>query len=222
MGYKFSTSLMCMNLLELEKQIKFLNEKSDYYHVDIMDGHFVKNLSLSPFFIKQIKPITKIPIDAHLMVERPNDFISDVAKSGANCISVHSDTIHRDAFRTMNEIRDLKCKVGVVLNPATIIEEIKYYINLIDKVTIMTVDPGYAGQPFIPEILNKLKQIKELKEKHNLSLDIEVDGACNSNTFKLLSDAGAEVFILGSTGLFNLDTDLEKAWDKMIKNFSQV
>lgn len=210
---------MCMNFLQLENQINFLNTKADYYHVDIMDGHFVKNLTLSPLFIKQISDITKIPIDAHLMVERPDDFIEDIVNAGAKSITIHSETINTKAFRIINTIKNLNCKVGIALNPATPVEQIKCYIKHIDKVTVMTVDPGYAGQPFIPEVLSKIRQLRDLKIENNLDYIIEVDGACNKDTFNILSDAGAEMFTLGSTGLFKLDADLEQAWDKMLSNF---
>lgn len=220
MNYKFSPSLMCMNLLKLEEQINFFNKKADFLHVDIMDGHYVKNITLSPYFINEIKNIVTIPIDAHLMVEEPGEFIEMLAKAGATYICPHAETINKDAYRIIDLIKSLGCKVGVVLNPATPVEYIKHYIHLIDKITVMSVDPGFAGQKFIPEMLDKLTELKELKEKSNYSYLIEVDGSCNVNTFQLLKKAGTEVFIVGSSGLFNLDDNLEVAWEKMMKNFN--
>ena len=214
---KFSPSLMCMDLLNMKEQVEILNERADFYHVDIMDGHFVKNITLSPFFVSNLKRISKLPIDVHLMTEYPDDYIEELAKSGADYICPHAETINKDAFRIINKIKSFGCKAGIVLNPATPIEWIKYYIHLLDKITVMTVDPGFAGQPFIPEMLDKIKELKELKEKNGYEYLIEVDGSCNERTFDILTEAGAEVLIVGSSGLFNLDSDLPKAWDKMME-----
>ena len=213
----FSPSLMCMDLLSMKEQVEILNERADFYHVDIMDGHFVKNITLSPFFVSTLKRVSKLPIDVHLMTEYPDDYIEELAKAGADYICPHAETINKDAFRIINKINSFGCKAGIVLNPATPIEWIKYYIHLLDKITIMTVDPGFAGQPFIPEMLGKIKELKELKEKNGYKYLIEVDGSCNERTFDILTEAGAEVLIVGSSGLFNLDSDLPKAWDKMME-----
>lgn len=219
MKYKFSPSLMCMNLLKLEEQIKILNDRADFFHVDIMDGHYVKNITLSPFFIEQIKPVATLPIDAHLMVEHPDDFIDALKDAGVDYISPHAETINKDAFRIINKIKNYGLKAGIVLNPATPVDEIKYYIDKLDKITVMTVDPGFAGQPFIPEMLEKIKELKELKESNGYKYLIEIDGSCNVKTFERLKEAGGEVFIVGSSGLFNKDEDLEKAWEKMLVDF---
>lgn len=221
MDYKFSPSLMCMDLLKLREQIEILNKRADFYHVDIMDGHYVKNITLSPYFIKEIKGIVEIPIDVHLMVENPSEFIDMVAKAGANFISPHAETINKEAFRVINRIKRLGCKVGIVLNPSTPLEYIKHYIDLIDKVTIMTVDAGFSGEVFISEMLDKIREAKEWKEKYGYKYMIEVDGSCNEKTFEILKNAGVEVFIVGNSGLFGLDTDVNKAWDKMMVNFNK-
>lgn len=220
MKYGFAPSLMCMNILKLEEQIKILNKRADFYHVDIMDGHYVKNITLSPFFIQQIRPLATIPIDAHLMVENPNDFLDELKKAGTDYVSLHVETINKDVFRITNKIKSLGMKVGVVLNPATPIDEIKHYINRLDKITVMTVDPGFAGQAFIPEMLDKIRELKEIKEKEGYNYIIEIDGSCNEKTFAQLKEAGAEVFVVGSSGLFNKDEDLEKAWEMMMSDFN--
>ena len=213
----FSPSLMCMDLLSMKEQVEILNERADFYHVDIMDGHFVKNITLSPFFVSTLKRVSKLPIDVHLMTEYPDDYIEELAKAGSDYICPHAETINKDAFRIINKIKSFGCKAGIVLNPATSLDWIKYYIHLLDKITVMTVDPGFAGQPFIPEMLDKIRELKELKEKNGYNYLIEVDGSCNERTFDILTEAGAEVLIVGSSGLFNLDSDLPKAWDKMIE-----
>lgn len=221
MKEKFSVSLMCMDLLNIKEQIEILNERADFFHVDIMDGHYVKNITLSPSFIEAINKITKLPIDVHLMTENPQDFIEELARVKTTYICPHAETINKDAFRVIKKIKDVGCKVGIILNPATPFSYIKHYIHLIDKLTIMTVDPGFAGQPFIEEMLDKIKEAKDYKIKNNLDYLIEIDGSCNEKTFKKLHDAGAEVYILGSSGLFNLDPDLSKAYDKMITIFKK-
>nr|WP_319489222.1 D-allulose 6-phosphate 3-epimerase [uncultured Caproiciproducens sp.] len=218
---KFSPSLMCMDLLNIKQQVEFLNQKADFYHVDIMDGHFVKNITLSPDFVKMLSSIATIPIDCHLMVTDPDDYIESLAKAGAGYICPHAETINAQAFRIINKIKSFNCKVGVVLNPATPISSIQPYLHLLDKVTIMSVDPGFAGQPFIREMLDKIKEAKKLKEQNGYHYLIEVDGSCNEKTFKELYNAGVEVFIVGSSGLFGLDKDLPAAWDKMQKIFNE-
>lgn len=222
MKVMFSPSLMCMDLLNIKEQIEILNERADFYHVDIMDGHFVKNITLSPDFVKAISPVCKAPLDCHLMVTEPDNYIESLAAAGAAYICPHAETINSDAFRIINRIKNAGCKVGVVLNPATPLSYIKHYIHLLDKITIMTVDPGFAGQPFIREMLDKIREAKALKEENGYKYLIEVDGSCNERTFKDLYEAGTEVFIVGSSGLFNLDKDLKVAWDKMIENMEKA
>lgn len=179
----FNPSLMCMDLLNIKEQLQILNTRADFYHVDIMDGHYVKNITLSPDFCKAIRPVCRIPLDCHLMVTTPDDFIEPLAKAGAGFICPHAETINADAFRIVNKIRSLGCKVGVVLNPATPVSYIQHYIHLLDKVTVMTVDPGFAGQPFIREMLDKINELKVLKEEKGYKYLIEVDGSCNEKTF---------------------------------------
>lgn len=215
----FNPSLMCMDLLDIKNQAEILNERCDLYHVDIMDGHFVKNITLSPDFVKVFSTIAKKPIDCHLMVTDPDDYIEVLAENGAGYICPHAETINTDAFRIMNKIEALGCKKGVVLNPATPLSYIREYIDRIDKLTIMTVDPGFAGHPFIKEMLGKIREAKELKEKYGYKFLIEIDGSCNQRTFKELYEAGAEVFIVGSSGLFSKDKDLKKAWEIMREEF---
>jgi len=222
MQYKISPSLMCMSLFDIKEQLAVLNRRADMLHIDIMDGHYVKNITLSPFFIEQIRPHTPLVLDVHMMVENPTDFIEAIAKAGADFICPHAETINRDAFRVINQIRGLGKKVGVVLNPATPVELIQQYIHLLDKITVMTVDPGYAGQPFIPEMLNKVRQLRDLKQQHGYKYLIEIDGSCNVRTYHDLMAAGAEVLIVGSSGLFNLHEDLDTAWETMLGHMRQA
>lgn len=218
---KFSVSLMCMDLLKLREQIEILNKRTDLFHVDIMDGHYVKNITLSPMFVEAISKVAAIPIDVHLMTEYPDDYIEELAKAGATYICPHAETINKDAFRIINKIKKSGAKVGIVLNPATPLDYIRHYIHLIDKLTIMTVDPGFAGQSFIPEMLDKIREAKEYKQQYGLNFLLEVDGSVNEKTFKKLHEAGAEVYIVGSSGLFNLDSNLNLAYDKMEEIFAR-
>lgn len=213
---------MCMDLMNLHEQISILNIKADAFHVDIMDGHFVKNIVLSPLFIGQIKQFVNIPIDAHLMVENPNDFIETCINSGAGIITLHAETINNEVFRLIDILKNHEIKVGVALNPATPVNEIKHYINRVDKITIMTVDPGFSGQKFIPETVEKIREVKNIKNKYNYEFLIEADGSCNIETFQTLKEAGCEMFVLGSSGLFGIDNNLENAWKKMEQNFSKI
>jgi len=218
----FNASMMCMDLLNVKSQIEILNKKADMCHVDIMDGHFVRNLALSPDFLKIVRKEVQVPIDCHLMVTNPEDYIERLAQAGADYICPHAETINTDAFRIIDKIKSNGCKVGVVLNPATPISYIQTYIHLIDKLTIMNIDPGFAGQPFIKDIVYKYAEAKKLREERGYKYIIESDGSCNKNTFKILAEAGAECFVMGSTGLFNQDENLEVAWDKMVNDYYEA
>ncbi|AEG99066.1 allulose-6-phosphate 3-epimerase [Klebsiella aerogenes KCTC 2190] len=193
-----------------------MNGRADFYHVDIMDGNYVKNITLSPFFIENLKKITDVPIDVHLMVNHPEDIIPMCINAGADIISFHPETANNKIFRLLNQIKDAGRRCGVVLNPATPADAIKEYAHLLDKVTVMSVDPGYAGQKFIPESLNKIKQLIAMREVHGYHYLTEIDGSCNEKTFNVISQSGVDVFIVGTSGLFSLADNVSDAWDKMV------
>ena len=213
---------MCMNFCEMKSQLEIFNRKADMLHVDIMDGHFVKNLALSPCFIAQIRPHTPLPIDAHLMVENPADYVPAVAKAGAQFVSVHAEIINNEAFRILRMIRDAGMKPGLVFNPATPLDTARHYIHLVEKITLMTVDPGFAAQPFVPETVEKIAQLRDLKKARGLQCLIEVDGACNRATYAHTIGAGAQMLVAGSTGLFGLNPDLETAWKQMEREIDEA
>lgn len=221
MNVQISPSLMCMNFLHLQEQITCLNTRADYFHVDIMDGHFVKNLALSTDFVKAIAPIAKLPLDCHLMVTDPADYVDPLIDAGAEWICMQSETIVAQAFRLIDHIHARGKKAGVVLSPETLFDAIRHYVNKVDKITVMTVDPGFAGQNFIAEMLDKIAEIRAYKEKTGAKFLIEVDGSCNKNTYQRLRAAGAEILIVGSSGLFGLDKNLEKAWEKMAQIYEE-
>ncbi len=221
MDAKFSPSLMCMDLTLFKEQITAMNNKADFYHVDIMDGNYVRNITLSPFFIENLKRITTVPIDVHLMVNHPEDIIPMCLDAGADIISFHPETANNKVFRLINQIKDAGRKCGVVLNPATPAESITEYAHLLDKVTVMSVDPGYAGQKFIPETLNKIQKLIHMREQNNYHYLTEIDGSCNEKTFRQISSSGVDVYIVGTSGLFSLDDDVSQAWNKMIDIFNR-
>lgn len=219
MHAKFSPSLMCMDLTQFREQILAMNNKADFYHVDIMDGNYVRNITLSPFFIENLKKITTVPIDVHLMVNHPEDIIPLCLNAGADIISFHPETANNKIFRLLNLIKDAGRKCGVVLNPATPAESISEYAHLLDKVTVMSVDPGYAGQKFIPQSLRKIKKLISLRENNNYHYLTEIDGSCNEKTFARIAKSGVDVYIVGTSGLFSLHSDIGLAWDRMLDIF---
>lgn len=212
---KISPSLMCMDFLKIREQLEFLNGAADMYHADIMDLHFVPNITLSPDFIKAIRPVAALPIDAHLMTDRPELMTELVAAAGADMISPHVETINGIAFRTLDRIEKLGKEAGIAINPETPLCEMEAYIGRLKKVTVMTVDPGFSGSPFIPEVLPKIEMLAEWKAKKGYKYTIEIDGACNKAHAKTLKDAGAEMLIVGTSGLFGLADSLPEAWNRM-------
>jgi D-allulose-6-phosphate 3-epimerase len=208
-----------MDLLNLRKQVEFLNGVADFYHVDIMDGHYVPNITLSPFFIEGLKRAAALPLDAHLMVTRPEVISPLCLEAGADYVSFHAETVDARAFRLIDTIKAAGAKPGVVFNPETVPESARYYLDQVDKITVMTVDPGFSRQGFIKACLKKIEEFRDLKEKHGYGYSIEVDGACNARTFHDLAAAGAGIFVLGNTGLFGLDPELPTAWAMMKENF---
>ncbi|MEC4256412.1 D-allulose 6-phosphate 3-epimerase [Escherichia coli] len=218
---KFSPSLMCMDLTRFREQIEAMNNHAAFYHVDIMDGSYFKNITLSPFFIEHLRKITDVPIDVHLMVNHPEDIIPLCIESGADIISFHPETANNKIFRLLTQIKEAGRRCGVVLNPATPADSIREYAHLLDKVTVMSVDPGFAGQKFIPETLDKIRKLIEMREEHGFHYLTEIDGSCNAKTFKQVAASGVEVFIVGTSGLFNLDNDVAEAWQKMESIFAR-
>lgn len=205
-------SLMGMDFLHVDEQLQILNRHFDLLHFDVMDGNFCKNIALSPDFLKAVRSRTTLPIDVHLMVSKPNDFLIDrMAENGASSISVHAESVNNDGFRTITHIHEINCQAGIVVNPMTSLDTVKYLLGRIDLLTIMTVDVGFAGQSFIPEMLSKITEAKNLREANGWHYLIQIDGHCTNDNYKRLYEAGADIIIVGGTGLYSLDKDLEKA-----------
>ena len=218
----FSASIMCMDFLNIERDMQIINSECDMYHADIMDGHFAKNITCSPDVIKSMRKATSLPIDAHLMLESPDDFIDAIAEAGADYISLHAETINTNAFRIISRIEALGKKVGIVLNPATPLDYIRHYIHKVDLLTIMTVDVGFGGQPYIKEMEAKISEARDLRERENYSYIIQIDGSCNPATYAGLSVSGGEAFVMGSSGLFRKGMNLKNSAQLMRREFSET
>lgn len=219
---EFSPSLMCMDLDKFKEQITFLDDQVGSYHIDIMDGHYVPNLTLSPWFIEELRKISDVPVSVHLMVTDPSFWVQQLVDIKADWICLHAEVINGLAFRLIDQIHDAKLKAGIVLNPETPIEIMLPYLQLVDKVTIMTVDPGFAGQRFIEGALDKIVELRKLREEKGYSYVIEMDGSSNRHSFKQIHDTGPDIYIVGRSGLFGLDDDIEKAWEQMIRDYEET
>ncbi|MCI1589667.1 MULTISPECIES: ribulose-phosphate 3-epimerase [Heyndrickxia] len=212
---KIAPSILSANFSKLADEIKDVEKAgADYIHIDVMDGHFVPNITMGPLVVEAIRPITKLPLDVHLMIENPDQFIESFVKAGADYITVHVEAC-KHLHRTIQYIRSFGVKAGVVLNPATPVEMIKHVLKDIDMVLLMTVNPGFGGQRFIKSVLPKIKQVKELIDQEGLNIEIEVDGGINPETAKLCSDAGANVLVAGSA-IYNHE-DRKKAINEIRK-----
>jgi ribulose-phosphate 3-epimerase len=199
---KIAPSILSADFSKLGEEIKDVERGgADYIHVDVMDGHFVPNITIGPLIVDSIRPITKLPLDVHLMIENPDQYIEDFAKAGADYITVHVEAC-RHLHRTIHLIKSLGVKAGVVLNPATPVQLIEPIIEDVDMVLLMSVNPGFGGQKFISSVLSKIKQVKEMSDQKGLNLEIEVDGGVNEETALLCVEAGATVLVAGSA-VFN-------------------
>jgi ribulose-phosphate 3-epimerase len=166
-------------------------------HVDIMDGHFVPNLTIGPVVVKSLRKATRVPLDCHLMIENPDQYISDFAEAGADWISVHQEAC-RHLNRTLHLIKDHECLAGVVLNPATPVETLSDVLDIVDYVLVMSVNPGFGAQTFIPATLNKMKKLAEIRAARGYSYRIEVDGGVGLDTVGDIVRAGAEILVAGN------------------------
>ncbi|MBC6308210.1 ribulose-phosphate 3-epimerase [Listeria sp. FSL L7-1582] len=210
---KIAPSILSADFANLAADIKEVEGYgADYIHVDVMDGHFVPNITFGPSVVKAIRPVTKLPLDVHLMIENPDLYIPEFAKAGADYISVHVEACTH-LHRTLQLIRSFDVKAGVVLNPATPIEMIKHVLEEVDLILFMTVNPGFGGQSFIKEVLPKITAAKQMIEEKGLNIEIEVDGGVDDKTAPLCVAAGADVFVAGSYIYGNKDR--EKAVDKL-------
>lgn len=195
---KIAPSILSADFAKLGEEIIDVERGgADYIHVDVMDGHFVPNITIGPLIVEAIRPITKLPLDVHLMIENPDQYIEAFAKAGADYITVHVEAC-RHLHRTIHLIKSFGIKAGVVLNPATPVGTIQHVIEDVDMVLLMTVNPGFGGQKFISSVLPKISAVKKMADEKGLTIEIEVDGGVNEETAKLCIEAGANVLVAGS------------------------
>jgi ribulose-phosphate 3-epimerase len=195
---KIAPSILSADFAKLGEEITAVERAgADYIHVDVMDGHFVPNITIGPLIVEAIRPVTKLPLDVHLMIDNPDQYIEAFAKAGADYITVHVEAC-RHLHRTIHHIKSFGIKAGVVLNPATPVSTIEHILKDIDMVLLMSVNPGFGGQKFIPEVLPKIKKVKEMADAIGKELEIEIDGGVNPETAKLCVEAGANVLVAGS------------------------
>ena len=210
---QISPSILSADFSQLGNEIKRLNEAgADMIHVDVMDGHFVPNLTIGPPVIKALKKNSLVPFDVHLMISPVHKYIEAYAMAGADIITIHPEATD-NLQNSIDKIKEFKKKVGVSLNPETKVDIIKNFLNKIDLVLIMSVNPGFGGQKFMPEVLNKIKELADIREKEKLSFDIEIDGGINFDNSKLAIKAGANILVSGTTIFKSNDGNIKKNID---------
>ena len=196
--YKIAPSILSADYANFESELKKLEATgAEYIHIDIMDGHFVPNISFGAGVVASMRPHSRLVFDCHLMVSNPEHHIEEFARAGADIISIHAEApphIHG----ALQKIRTAGVKASVVINPGTPVEVVKNVLNLVDQVLVMTVNPGFGGQAFLPETMDKVRELVVLREVNQLDFDIEVDGGIDDETIRVAKEAGANVFVAGS------------------------
>lgn len=198
MMIKIAPSILAANFAKLGQEVKEVEEAgAELIHIDVMDGHFVPNITMGPIVVEALRPITKLPLDVHLMIENPDAYIEQFAKAGADYITVHVEAC-KHLHRTIQLIRSFGVKPGVVLNPHTPIESIQHILEDVDLVLFMTVNPGFGGQKFISSVVPKIEALSKIINERQLNIEIEVDGGITAETIIPCAKAGATIFVAGS------------------------
>ena len=210
---QISPSILSADFSQLGNEIQRLNQAgADMVHVDVMDGHFVPNLTIGPPVIKALKKNSKIPFDVHLMISPVHKYIEAYADAGADIITIHPEATD-DIQKSINKIKELNKKVGLSLNPETKIDIVKKFLGQIDLILIMSVNPGFGGQKFIPKVLEKIKDLVLIKKNEKLNFNIEIDGGINFENAKLAIEAGADILVSGTTIFKSNNGDIKKNID---------
>lgn len=198
---KIAPSILSADFSKLDKEVRAVEKAgADLIHVDVMDGHFVPNLTIGPLVVHGLKKLTSLPLDVHLMIQEPERFIEPFAQAGSDWMTVHVE-VCRNMKRVLKNIRGLKVRPGVVLNPQTPLKKIFTFLDEVDFVLLMSVNPGFGGQTFIPDVLKKVKQLRKIIDQNGYPIEIEVDGGIKLENIKEVSRAGGDIFVLG-TGIF--------------------
>ena len=207
---KISPSILSGDFSQLGSEIQKLEKAgADMIHVDVMDGHFVPNLTIGPPVIKALRKHSKLPFDVHLMISPVHKYIKNFADAGADIITIHPEATE-NLGDTIKHIKNFNKKVGLSLNPETQIDVIKDFLGEIDLVLIMSVHPGFGGQKFIPDVLKKIKDLDQIKKQKNMNFEIEVDGGINFSNSKLVKEAGANILVSGTTIFKDNEGDIKK------------
>lgn len=202
---KIAPSILSADFTRLGEEVRAVEKAgADYIHIDVMDGHFVPNITIGPLVVKAVRRVTELPLDVHLMISDPDSFIDEFSDAGADIITVHTETVNH-LNRTIHHIREKGVRPGVSLNPATTLDCLEYILEDLDMVLLMTVNPGFEGQEFIPLVVPKIRRLKEKIDKGGLNVEIEVDGGITPKTIGQVSSAGASVFVAGSAIFYSED-----------------
>ena len=216
---KIAPSILSADFGRLGQQIAEAESGgADYIHVDIMDGHFVPNLTFGPLVVRAIRPWTKLPLDVHMMIASPEQFIAEFVEAGADIITVHAEACAH-LHRVVHQIKESGAKAGVAINPATPLSAIEEVLPDLDQVLVMTVNPGFGGQAFIESVVDKIKRMRAILDERGLSVDLEVDGGISTKTARTAAEAGARVLVAGSA-VYNNQTSVADAIANLRKSIS--
>jgi ribulose-phosphate 3-epimerase len=216
---KIAPSILSSDFARLGDEIRAVEDAgADYIHVDVMDGHFVPNITIGPQVVQAVRKVTDLPLDVHLMIENPSEYVPEFARAGGDILTVHAEAcVHLD--RVVHQIKDLGKKAGVALNPHQPLSILEYVLPNLDLVLLMTVNPGFGGQSFIEGVLPKVSSLREIVRDRGLALEIEVDGGVTVDNARRIVDAGADVLVSGSS-IFGSGNNYQETIDRFRKTLS--